>query len=140
MGKKTWVGGASSLCLYLLLNILRLNCFERPCVSPFFCLEKASEVNREAANKEKTREGKKMSEKPKWPNKDHKWEKGKTKEMGNFLNGWKINLFLLRFWKTKILIPFMNLIVVSLAYVITTIDTACFNFMGQDMHTQVLQW
>lgn len=109
-------------------------------VSPFYCLEKASEINRKAAKKEKTTGGKKMSEKPKWPNKDYKWEKEITKEMGNFLNEWKINLFLLRFWKTKILIPFMSLVIVSLAYVITTIDTDCFNFMGQDIHTQVLQW
>lgn len=33
----------------------------------------------------------------------------------------------------------MNLVIVSLAYVITTIDTVFFNFMGQDIHTQVLQ-
>lgn len=56
-------------------------------------------------------------------------------EMGNFLNGWKINLFFLRFWKNKMLIPFMNLIVVSLAYVIAAVDTVYFNFIGEDIRT-----
>lgn len=33
------------------------------------------------------------------------------------------------------LIPFMNLIVASLAYVIAAIDTVYFNFIGEDIHT-----